>query len=131
MTGFVSQMRFLLGGGGVHQLHAVLRAHKSLLRAFPGKEDTYQRAARCLREHRSMMMSTRPVSFGTAQEVDSAVEDLLHSSMEEHCWTAVADVAKQLHEWATDLAENRSADVSCQLSKLKERRQRISLLPMR
>ena len=73
--------------GFMHKLHAVLRAHKSLLcafpgnRAFPGNEDTYQRAARCLREHRSMMMSTRPVSFGTAQEVDCVVEDLLHSNM--------------------------------------------------
>ncbi len=114
--------------GFMHQLHAMLRAHKSLLRAFPGEcafpgdEDTYQRAARCLREHRSMMMSTRPVSFGTVQEVDCAVEDLLHSSMEEHCWTAVADVAKQVQEWATDLADNRSADVSCQLSTLKQGR---------
>jgi hypothetical protein len=30
---------------------------------------------------------------------------------------------------ATDLAKNSSADVSCQLSKLKQRRQLISLLP--
>jgi ATP-dependent Zn protease len=71
-----------------------------------------------------MMLLTRPVSFATEQEVDDAVERLLHRAMEEHCWTVVADVAKQLHEWATNLAENRSADVSCQLSTLKQRRQR-------
>ena len=117
-------------GGFVHHLHAVLRAHKSLLRALPGEEDTYQRAARCLREHRSMMVLRRLVSFVTEQEVDCVVETLLHSSMEEHCWTAVANVANQVQEWATYLAENSSADVSCQLSKLKQRRQLISLLPM-
>ena len=112
-------------GGFTHHLHAVLRAHKSLLRALPGEEDTYQRAARCLREHRSMIALRRPVSFATEQEVDSVVESLLHSSMEEHCWIVVADVAKQVQERATDLAENRSADVSCQLSTLKQRRRQL------
>ena len=119
-TGFVSQMRFL-HGGFVHHLHAVLRAHKSLLCALPGEEDTFQRAARCLREHRSMTMLTRHVSFATEQEVDCVAESLLHLSMEEHCWTVVAGVAKQVQEWAADLAENCSADVSCQLSTLKQR----------
>ena len=49
------------------------------------------------------------------------VASILHASMEEHCWGAIADVAGELQVWATELKEACSADVSAQLADFKER----------
>ena len=112
-------------GGFTHHLHAVLRTHKSLLCAAPGEESTYQRAAQSIREHMQQLRATARVSPATEQQINNDLERLLHKSMEEHCWTGVADIAKELHEWATNLAESRSADVSYQLAALKRRYKRL------
>ena len=49
------------------------------------------------------------------------VASILHASMEEHCWGAIADVAGELQVWATELKEACSADVSAQLADFMRR----------
>ena len=105
----------------MHHLHAVLLTHKALLRSQPDEESTYRRTAQSLREHMQQLKAKAHASFATEQEIEGALQCLLSKSMEEHCWTVTADVAKEIHEWATNLAESRSDDVSYQLAAMEQR----------
>ena len=108
-------------GGFTHHLHGVLRAHKALLKMDLTGVDGCSEIAKSLRQHTESLRSKARAGCATEQALEEDIESLLHGSMEEHCWGAIADVAKELQEWSTQCKAACSAEVSAQLHALKQR----------
>ena len=109
------------GGRFEHHSHGLLRAHKALLKMDPGDAAGCEQAANALRDHMQSSRYKMRAGPATERSFTDDLESMLHATMEEHCWGAIAGVANELQEWSTQLQEASSAEVSAQLHALKLR----------